>query len=93
MNKREGLARWLIQQAARTAPPSLAERLEEEWLADLEARQGAIERLRLAAGCCWATKVIAHEHCVASVAAAATATGSKTMSAYMQHDEVYFSRR
>ena len=37
MNKSEGLARWLIQHSARTAPPSLSERLEEEWLADLEA--------------------------------------------------------
>jgi len=93
MKKSEGLARWLIQQAARTAPPSLSERLEEEWLADLEVRRGCFERLRLAVGCCWATRVIAYEHCAASVAAAATATGSKTMSAYMEHDEAYFSRR
>jgi periplasmic protein TonB len=93
MNRSEGLARWLIQRAARTAPSSLSERLEEEWLADLEVRRGSIERLRLAVGCCWATRVIAHEHCAAAVAAAGTATGSKTMSAYMQHDETYFSRR
>jgi TonB family protein len=94
MNRREGLARWLIKHAARTAPPSLSERLEEEWLADLEARRGLIERLRLAVGCCWATRVIAHEHCAASVAAAAGATGSRTMTAYAQHhDDTYFSRR
>jgi TonB family protein len=94
MNRGEGLARWLIQHAARTAPPSLSERLEEEWLADLEARRGAIERLRLAIGCCWATGVIAREHSVASAAATAGTTGSKTMSAYAQlHDDTYFSRR
>ena len=93
MNRSEGLARWLIQRAARTAPPLLSERLEEEWLADLEVRRGFIERLRLAVGCCWATRVIAYEHCAAAAPAAATGTGSKTMSAYMQHDETYFSRR
>ena len=94
MNRGEGLARWLIQHAARTAPSSLSERLEEEWLADLEARRGLMEKLRLAAGCCWATRVIAHEHCAAGVAAAAGVTGSKTMIAYAQHhDDTYFSRR
>src|SRR5215475_8712400 len=93
MNDSEGLARWLIQHAARSAPPELSGRLEEEWLADLEVRRGSIGRLRLAAGCCWATRVIAYEHCAAAVPAAATVTGSKTMFAYMQHDETYFSRR
>jgi TonB family protein len=93
MNRGEGLARWLIQHAARTAPSSLSERLEEEWLADLGARRGLIEQLRLAAGCCWATRVIAHEHCAASVAATAGGTGSKTMTAYAQHHDAYFSRR
>lgn len=89
MNKKRGLAGWLIQHAAHSAPPMLAERLEEEWLADLEARQSTFARLRLAFGCCWATRVIAHEHCAASVAAAASSTGSKTMSAYAR-DEVSF---
>ncbi len=93
MNRGEGLARWLIQHAARTAPSSLSERLEEEWLADLGARRGLIEQLRLAAGCCWATRVIAHEHCAASVAAPAGGAGSKTMTAYAHHHDAYFSRR
>jgi TonB family protein len=83
----------LIQQAARGAPAQLAERLEEEWLADLEARCGRLDRLQLAAGCCWATRVIAREHCAVGVAATATATGSKTMSTYARNDDVYFSRR
>src|SRR5215471_13974964 len=95
MNKSEGLARWLIQQAARTAPPSLSERLEEEWLADLQERRKPIDRLRLAVGCCWATRVIAYEHGGAKVPAAATATttGSRTMTAYVQHQNPFFSPR
>src|SRR5262249_51408861 len=59
MNKGDGLAHWLVQRAARSAPPVLSERLEEEWLADMHSRQSAISRLRLAIGCCWATRVIA----------------------------------
>jgi periplasmic protein TonB len=93
MNGGDGLARWLIQHAAHQAPSELSERLQEEWLADLEVRQGLIERLRLGVGCCWATRVIAHEHCAARVPAAASATGSKIMSAFAQHDDVFFSRR
>ena len=93
MSTGEGLARWLIQHAAHNAPPELSERLEEEWLADLEVRRGILARLRLAAGCCWATKVIAYEHAAASVAVAASTTGSKTMTAYAQHDDTFFSRR
>jgi hypothetical protein len=58
-NGREGLAGWLIQRAARAAPPTLSERLAEEWMADLAARKGALDRLRLALGCCWAIRVIA----------------------------------
>src|SRR5438309_364567 len=93
MNRGDELARWLVQQAARSAPDSLSERLEEEWLADMEARKGHAARLRFGLGCCWATRVIAHEHCAASVLAAASATGSKTMTAYVQHDDDFFSRR
>lgn len=93
MNRGDGLARWLVQQAARSAPHLLSERLEEEWLADMEARKGLAARLRFGVGCCWATRVIAHEHCTASVLAAASATGSKTMTAYVQHDDPFFSRR
>jgi len=47
MNRRnggDGVARWLVERAARSAPPPLVERLEEEWLADLAARQGLIAR-------------------------------------------------
>jgi protein TonB len=92
-NKGEGLARWLIQQAARIAPPDLSERLAEEWLADLESRQGVLARLRLGVGCCWATRVIAHERATVAAAAAATTTGSKALIAFGEDDGAYFSRR
>jgi periplasmic protein TonB len=55
------LARWLVHRAARGAPGSLAERLGEEWSADLAARPSAASRLRFAIGCCWATRAIARE--------------------------------
>jgi protein TonB len=83
----------LIQHAARNAPPPLAERLEEEWLADLAARQGQISRLLFGLGCCWATKIIAREHCTLNVSAAGAATGSTTMMAQAQPDPTFFPRR
>jgi protein TonB len=64
------VARRVIQRAARKAPPALAERLEEEWLADLQSRSGSLSRLRLAIGCCWATSVITSEFRVPQLAAA-----------------------
>jgi TonB family protein len=69
----DGIARRLIHGAARRAPNSLSERLEEEWLADLAAQRGPIGRLHFALGCCWATNIIAHEHvAVAALPAAAS---------------------
>jgi len=72
---RRGLVPWLIHQAARRAPAPLAERLEEEWLADLWTRSSTISRLGFALGCCWATGIIASEYCVLA-APAATARGA-----------------
>ena len=89
----EGVAQSLIRRAARHAPPSLSRRLEEEWLADMAARRGQMARLRLAIGCCWATRVIWYEWRAASLAAAAGATGHETMTAYRRHDPSYASRR
>jgi protein TonB len=89
----EGLTRWLIQHAARNAPASLSERLAEEWLADVAERRGALARMRFGIGCCWATRVIAHEFSAPKVLAAASATGNKVMNAYAQHDYSLFSRR
>jgi TonB family protein len=89
----EALVRRLIQHAARNAPPSLSQRLEEEWLADLAARHGQMARLRLAIGCCWATRVITHEHVAPNVPATSPTTGNRIMTAYVQHDPSFVSRR
>ncbi|MDB6159098.1 MAG: energy transducer TonB [Gammaproteobacteria bacterium] len=89
----DGFVRSLIQHAARNAPSSLSERLEEEWLADLAERRGQMARLRFGIGCCWATRVIAHEYSAPKVLAAVSATGNKVMTAYAQHDYSLFSRR
>ena len=86
------LAQHLVQRAAHRSPPDLAERLEEEWLADLATRRTALARLRLALGCCWAASVIAREHGT-RVAAAATARGPKAVAAYAPPDSTFFSRR
>jgi TonB family protein len=92
MNQR--IARWLVQHAARNAPPSLSERLEEEWLADLATRHGRMAQLRFGVGCCWATRVIAHEFGGIGAPVAAAATAQKVMTAYApQHDSAFFSRR
>jgi TonB family protein len=88
----EGLAHWLIHRAARSAPAPLAERLEEEWLADLPGRPSTLSRLRFALGCCWATRVIAHEH-GAAIALAPHAMGAKFAILYPHDDSSLFSRR
>jgi TonB family protein len=95
MNSRKWIdrvAQRLLKRAARRAPPLLAQRLEEEWLADMAARRTSVARLRLAIGCCWAASVIAHEHGMPN-AAAATARGAKAVAAYAPPDPTFFSRR
>ena len=68
----------LIRRAARGAPESLSQRLEEEWLADFAARApSAMSRLRFALGCCWATQVIAIEFQPSSVPAAGPAVAGE----------------
>ena len=86
------VAQRLLKRAARRAPPLLAERLEEEWLADMAARRTSVARLRLAIGCRWAASVIAHEHGTPNLAAA-TARGAKAVAAYAPADPTFFSRR
>jgi TonB family protein len=73
----DGIARNLITRMAHKAPPALAARLEEEWLADLSARSGVLPQLRFALGCCWATTVIAREF-TAPVRAAAAGPANRT---------------
>ncbi len=71
------LTHWLIRRAARGAPLSVSERLEEEWHADLATRPTTLSRLRFALGCCWATRVIAHEHRASGLALAPHVPGAK----------------
>jgi TonB family protein len=89
----DGVGQRLIRHASRRAPESLSQRLQEEWLADWAARTSALSRLRFALGCCWATRVIAHEFQPSSVAVAGAAVAGNSMSAYAQHDPSYFSQR
>jgi TonB family protein len=87
------LARHLVASAARKAPPGLAERLEEEWLADLMARRGAFSRIGFGLGCCWATRVIAREFGMAAAAAASSASGERLLVGYGGFSLSGFSRR
>jgi hypothetical protein len=74
------LAARLVKCAARGAPPVLAERLKEEWLADLAAQRSAFAGLSFALGCSWATRVIAREHRDVSARVATSSTaGSRTL--------------
>jgi TonB family protein len=88
----EGWARSLIEHAACKAPPALSARLAEEWLADLPARRGAIARLRFALGCCWASRVIAHE-LGAALGATAASTTIRTAALYTSTGPSFDSRR
>jgi hypothetical protein len=89
----DGLAHWLIHHAAGRAPDALSSRLEEEWLADLEARSSALSRLRFAVGCCWATVVIVSEYPRARVAAASSAAAGKGLVTLVDRNFGYFSLR
>jgi periplasmic protein TonB len=86
-------ARYLVSRAARGAPPDLAARLREEWLADLAARQSAIARIRFGLGCCWATRVIARELGPAAVAAGGSAAGQRVLVSQGLPDFSRLSRR
>jgi outer membrane biosynthesis protein TonB len=89
----DGIARSLVQHAAHQAPASLAQRLEEEWLADFEERSSGLARLRFGIGCCWATRVIAHEFLEPKVAAASAAGGTVATTGYTPPDYSFLSRR
>jgi TonB family protein len=89
----DALAGELVRRAARNTPPSLSQRLEEEWLADLATRRGQITRLRLAAGCWWAARVIAHQHPLTRLAPASSCGGHQIAAAYAPHDSSLPSRR
>jgi TonB family protein len=87
----DGAAQALIHRAARRVSADLSQRLEEEWLADMAERRAGFSRLRLAAGCYWATYTIAREQRAASVAAASPATVG--FMGFARDDFSVFSRR
>jgi biopolymer transport protein ExbD len=88
------VAPLLIRLAARSAPESLSERLEEEWLAHLTERRGPMSRLSFALGCYWAAIVIPHDPCpVQAPAPAATTTRDVTIMAYAYRGTPLFARR
>jgi TonB family protein len=89
----DGIAHRLIHRAARRAPGALAERLEEEWLADLAAQRGPTARVLFAVGCCWATTVIAREHAVAALPAASSPGGHGAFIAHSQDDFPFLTGR
>ena len=85
------IASRLIRHAAHHTPPSLQERLEEEWLAEMAGRAGRIARLRLALGCWWAASAIAHDWAASGVAA--TPGSSSTAAAYAAQGPRFLSPR
>jgi protein TonB len=87
------LAYRLVLRAARQAPAALAERLEEEWLADLESRSGRLSRLRLALGCCWATTVITRDFRVPQLATSGAVSARRPHLGTLQHGLPLLSRR
>lgn len=94
MNSRndKDLAQRLVVRAARKAPPDLSERLEEEWLADLQSRAG-IARLRLALGCCWATAVITRDFRVPQLAASGASGAHRPLLGDLNYNLPLLSRR
>jgi protein-S-isoprenylcysteine O-methyltransferase Ste14 len=91
-NRASGFSQGLVRAAARRAPLQLAQRLEEEWLADLLCRRGRLSRLRFGVACCWAVYRIAREHGTAPAAAATSAAG-EVAAAYAGFDWRFLSRR
>ena len=100
MNGQGLVAAWIdcvaprvIQHAARNVPQPLAERLQEEWLADLTQQHGRISQLSFAFGCYWAATVIRHGHCTEKVPATSRPMEYKTMTAYAYQGASLFPRR
>ena len=62
--------------------PTLAARLQEEWLADSLARPGPLSRLSFAVGCLWAATVIRWDGDLVTAAATPAARVSTAMAAH-----------
>jgi biopolymer transport protein ExbD len=91
-NDLDAIARRVIEHAAHRTPTTLAERLQEEWLADLSDQQGPIARLRLALGCYWASILIKEACCAGSAPAMTSSAGGITM-ADIPHGMALFPRQ
>jgi TonB family protein len=92
MKTQPDIANRLVRRAAAAAPPSLAERLEEEWLADLESRRGLVSRLLFGLGCCWAVQTITREFPLGSPVASA-AGGGAAVASFGSHAAQRWQRR
>jgi biopolymer transport protein ExbD len=88
----DAIARRVIEHAAHRTPTTLAERLQEEWLADLSDQQGPSARLRLALGCYWASILIKEDCCAGSAPAITSSAGGITM-ADIPHGMALFPRQ
>jgi hypothetical protein len=89
----EQVIRWLIQHAARRAPGVLAERLAEEWQADVLVKCGCLARMRFAIGCCWASILMGRDPLAFGASPALAASGQGSLAAFGAHDSGFFSRR
>jgi biopolymer transport protein ExbD len=89
----DGVAAQVIRRAARSAPGSLSERLDEEWLAALSEQRGPLRRLGFALGCGWAAIAITRDHPAVTVVPTHSATGDRAMPAYACHPTSLFSRK
>lgn len=87
----DAIARRVVEHAAHRTPTTLAERLREEWLADLSDQQGSIARLKLALGCYWASILIKEDCCAGSGPAMTSSAGGITM-ADIPHGMALFPR-
>ncbi|HUN72835.1 MAG TPA: biopolymer transporter ExbD [Steroidobacteraceae bacterium] len=75
----DAIAHRLIERAACRAPRHLADRLLEEWTADLSDHRGRMERLGLALGCYWAALLIKDDCCALSTSAHPSPMGDQIM--------------
>jgi biopolymer transport protein ExbD len=91
---RDALAARIVQCAARTAPRSLSERLEEEWLAAVSEQPASTARLSFALGCLWAAAAFPKDPVpVSAPVACAAAGGGRAMASHAYYPVPLFSRR
>jgi TonB family protein len=93
MSAHDDFCHWLIGKAARRAPRTLSERLEEEWLAELEERPQGLARLRFSLGCCWAMQIIAYDQQPHVMASAANTSVNMGFMMPIRHSAGSISRR